>query len=86
MSPLLAAFLFALGVALIFFYFAPGPISSVFSLPAREKNLQLRLQRNLRLAGIFDQTPTVVLFGLLGVMIATAMWLCSLFRGPRTIC
>jgi Flp pilus assembly protein TadB len=73
MSPLLAAFLFALGVALIFFYFAPGPISSVFSLPAREKNLQLRLQRNLRLAGIFDQTPTVVLFGLLGVMIATAI-------------
>jgi Flp pilus assembly protein TadB len=73
MSSILAAFIFALGVALVFFWFAPGPISEVFSRPIREKNLQERLQRNLRLAGVFDQAPTVIIFALLGAILAVAI-------------
>jgi Flp pilus assembly protein TadB len=80
MSSLAAAFIFALGIALLLFYLAPGPVADVFSRPFREKTLQERLRRNLRLAGVFDQAPTVVLFALLAVIVAVAIVLGVIFK------
>lgn len=73
MSNVLAAFLFALGVTLMLIAFAPGPLADVFSRPPKSKNLQEHLARNLRLAGIFDQTPTFIVIALLGVMLGVGV-------------
>ena len=73
MSSLFAAFIFALGVALVLLFAAPTAAVSAFTFPVRNKSLQERLRRSLRLAGMFDQTPTVVLLALLAVTAAVAV-------------
>jgi Flp pilus assembly protein TadB len=74
MSGVLAAFLFALGVALMLFYFAPGPLTDAFaSYPERRRSMQENLSRSLRLAGLFSQTPTVVIVALTAVIITTGL-------------
>src|ERR1039458_2772944 len=49
--------------------FAPGAMHNAFVEPLRQQKLKERMQRNLRLAGVFDKTPTIVLVALFGAVV-----------------
>lgn len=73
MSSTVAATLFAVGVALLILFFAPGALHDSLIEPLKGRDLKERMQRALRLAGIFDKTPTIVFVSLLVVTVCVAI-------------
>jgi Flp pilus assembly protein TadB len=82
MSTTAAAISFALGLALLMLHLAPKPYKDVFAKPIAQRTLQEKMRQSLRLAGMFDQTPTFVLAGLAGVTVVLGFVLTVTFGTP----
>jgi Flp pilus assembly protein TadB len=82
MSPTIAAISFSLGLALLALYLAPKPYKDVFAKPVRQRTLQQKIQQSLRLAGIFDRTPTFVMIALVSAVAVTSLVAMVAFGTP----
>jgi Flp pilus assembly protein TadB len=81
-SPILASIFFATGVALLGLVFAPQAVREALVEPVRSQRLTERLQRNLRLAGIFDKAPLAVVLAFVGCMVVVAIVVSVLLGSP----
>jgi Flp pilus assembly protein TadB len=80
-SSIAAAIAFAVGVGIVVFILIPRRSSSPFAAATlRSRGVGERIQQSLRQAGIFDQTPTFVLLGLLIATVVVAVVLVALLH------
>lgn len=79
-SPIVAAVLFALGIAILIAYFAPTTTSSMLRIDQRRQSLVERMRRALQLAGFPDYTPIAAIIALVATTVFIAMVLFMLFK------
>jgi Flp pilus assembly protein TadB len=72
-SPVIAAILFASGIAILIAFFAPTTRNSMLKIDQRRQSLIERVQRSLKLAGMPDYTPIFAIVSMLGVTLVVAM-------------
>ena len=72
-SPVIAAILFAAGIAILIAFFAPTTRNSMLKIDQRRQSLIERVQRSLKLAGMPDYTPIFAIVSMLGVTLVVAM-------------
>lgn len=72
-SPIVAAILFAIGMAILIAFFAPTTTASMLRISDRRSSIIEKMRRSLQLAGMPDYTPVFAIISLLAVTFLTAV-------------